>query len=136
MAAAAFSCCHGAGGMVVIVVVVMAMLGGVVAGGEPPFSCGGAAAGGGQGYAFCDATLPAEQRAADLVARLTAAEKVAQLGDQAAGVPRLGVPAYKWWSEALHGLATSGRGLHFDAPGSAARAATRFPQVLLTAAGL
>ncbi|BAF28089.1 probable beta-D-xylosidase 7 [Oryza sativa Japonica Group] len=134
MAAAAFSCCHGAGGMVVIVVVVMAMLGGVVAGGEPPFSCGGAAAGGGQGYAFCDATLPAEQRAADLVARLTAAEKVAQLGDQAAGVPRLGVPAYKWWSEALHGLATSGRGLHFDAPGSAARAATSFPQVLLTAA--
>uniref|UniRef100_A0A0E0MET5 Fibronectin type III-like domain-containing protein n=1 Tax=Oryza punctata TaxID=4537 RepID=A0A0E0MET5_ORYPU len=82
-AAAAFSCCHGIGGMVVVVVVVMAMLLGGVAAGEPPFSCGGAA--GEQGYAFCDATLAAAERAADLVARLTAAEKVAQLGDQAAG---------------------------------------------------
>ncbi|KAL6660638.1 hypothetical protein ACP70R_001673 [Stipagrostis hirtigluma subsp. patula] len=98
---------------------------------EPPFSCGPSSAEAARGYAFCDATLPAARRAADLVSRLTAAEKVAQLGDQAAGVPRLGVPAYKWWNEALHGLATSGKGLHFD---GAVRAATSFPQVLLTAA--
>ncbi|KAI4998010.1 hypothetical protein ZWY2020_053352 [Hordeum vulgare] len=52
-------------------------------------------------------------------------------GRRAAGVPRLGVPAYKWWNEALHGLATSGKGLHFN---SAVRSATSFPQVSLTAA--
>ena len=66
------------------------------------------------------------------MSRLTPAEKVAQLGDVAPGVPRLGVPAYKWWNEALHGLATSGKGLHFNAPGDV-RAATSFPQVLLAA---
>ncbi|KAM3294089.1 hypothetical protein ACQJBY_037165 [Aegilops geniculata] len=98
---------------------------------DPPFSCGPSSAAATQGYAFCDATLPVAQRAADLVARLTAAEKVAQLGDEAAGVPRLGVPAYKWWNEALHGLATSGKGLHFN---GAVRSATSFPQVSLTAA--
>ncbi|KAM3294090.1 hypothetical protein ACQJBY_037165 [Aegilops geniculata] len=94
---------------------------------DPPFSCGPSSAAATQGYAFCDATLPVAQRAADLVARLTAAEKVAQLGDEAAGVPRLGVPAYKWWNEALHGLATSGKGLHFN---GAVRSATSFPQAI------
>ncbi|KAI4998014.1 hypothetical protein ZWY2020_053356 [Hordeum vulgare] len=98
---------------------------------DPPFSCGPSSTAATQGYAFCDATLPVAQRAADLVARLTTAEKVAQLGDEAAGVPRLGVPAYKWWNEALHGLATSGKGLHFN---GAVRSATSFPQVSLTAA--
>lgn len=99
--------------------------------GDPPFSCGPSSAEASEGLAFCDVTLAPAQRAADLVSRLTAAEKIAQLGDQAPGVPRLGVPGYKWWNEALHGLATSGKGLHFDAP---VRAATSFPQVLLTAA--
>nr|CAB3489747.1 unnamed protein product [Digitaria exilis] len=104
----------------------------------PPFSCGASSPESSQGYAFCDATLGPAQRAADLVSRLTPAEKVAQLGDVAPGVPRLGVPPYKWWNEALHGLATSGKGLHFDAAaaagGGGVRAATSFPQVLLTAA--
>ncbi|WVZ83981.1 hypothetical protein U9M48_031067 [Paspalum notatum var. saurae] len=99
----------------------------------PPFSCGPSSAESSEGYAFCDAALSPAARAADLVSRLTPAEKAAQLGDQAPGVPRLGVPAYKWWNEALHGLATSGRGLHFDAP-AGVRAATSFPQVLLAAA--
>ncbi|KAF7047834.1 hypothetical protein CFC21_056697 [Triticum aestivum] len=94
---------------------------------DPPFSCGPSSTAATQGYAFCDATLPVAQRAADLVARLTPAEKVAQLGDEAAGVPRLGVPAYKWWNEALHGLATSGKGLHFN---GAVRSATSFPQAI------
>uniref|UniRef100_A0A453HDR6 Fibronectin type III-like domain-containing protein n=2 Tax=Aegilops tauschii subsp. strangulata TaxID=200361 RepID=A0A453HDR6_AEGTS len=98
---------------------------------DPPFSCGPSSTAATQGYAFCDATLPVAQRAANLVARLTTAEKVAQLGDEAAGIPRLGVPAYKWWNEALHGLATSGKGLHFN---GAVRSATSFPQVSLTAA--
>ncbi|GJN06644.1 hypothetical protein PR202_ga24396 [Eleusine coracana subsp. coracana] len=98
---------------------------------EPPFSCGPSSAEASQGYAFCDASLSPAQRAADLVSRMTPAEKIAQLGDVAPGVPRLGVPAYKWWNEALHGLATSGKGLHFN---GAVRAATSFPQVLLTTA--
>ncbi|KAF7052647.1 hypothetical protein CFC21_060716 [Triticum aestivum] len=94
---------------------------------DPPFSCGPSSTAATQGYAFCDATLPVAQRAANLVARLTTAEKVAQLGDEAAGIPRLGVPAYKWWNEALHGLATSGKGLHFN---GAVRSATSFPQAI------
>jgi beta-glucosidase-like glycosyl hydrolase len=98
---------------------------------DPPFSCGPSSPAATQGNAFCDAALPAAQRAADLVARLTLAEKVSQLGDEAPGVPRLGVPPYKWWNEALHGLATSGKGLHFN---GAVRSATSFPQVSLTAA--
>ncbi|CAM0875942.1 unnamed protein product [Alopecurus aequalis] len=97
----------------------------------PPFSCGPSSPATTQGNAFCDAARPAAERAADLVARLTLAEKVSQLGDEAPGVPRLGVPPYKWWNEALHGLATSGKGLHFN---GAVRSATSFPQVSLTAA--
>ena len=117
-------------GMVAALLLSMAL---TAAAADPPFSCGASSAEAAQGYAFCDATLGPAARAADLVSRLTPAEKVAQLGDVAPGVPRLGVPAYKWWNEALHGLATSGKGLHFNAPGGV-RAVTSFPQVLLTAA--
>src|SRR5690242_8522733 len=47
---------------------------------------------------------PAE-RAADLVARMTLAEKASQMNSsQAPAIPRLGVPAYGWWNEALHGV--------------------------------
>src|SRR5580700_6794050 len=58
--------------------------------------------------AYLDANLPAEQRAADLVKRMTLEEKASQLVNQARAIPRLGVPAYDWWSEALHGVATNG----------------------------
>jgi beta-glucosidase len=58
--------------------------------------------------AYLDPSLPAEQRAADLVKRMTLEEKVSQLVNQARAIPRLGVPAYDWWSEALHGVATNG----------------------------
>src|SRR4051812_4179698 len=48
---------------------------------------------------------PAE-RAADLVSRMTLAEKASQMNSsQAAAIPRLGVQAYGWWNEALHGVA-------------------------------
>jgi beta-glucosidase len=57
---------------------------------------------------YQDTTLPAEQRAADLVGRLTLDEKAAQLVTSAPGIPRLGVPAYDFWSEGLHGIARSG----------------------------
>jgi beta-glucosidase len=55
-----------------------------------------------------DPALPAEQRAADLVHRMTVEEKVSQLVNQSRAVPRLKIPDYDWWSEALHGVARSG----------------------------
>ena len=58
-----------------------------------------------QDLPFRNASLTAEQRAADLVARLTLEEKAAQLKDSAPAIPRLGIPAYGWWSEGLHGVA-------------------------------
>ncbi|RLM58474.1 putative beta-D-xylosidase 7 [Panicum miliaceum] len=96
---------------------------------DPGFSCGPSSPS--RSLPFCDRSLPASRRAADLVSRMTVAEKVSQMGDEAAGVPRLGVPAYKYWSEGLHGLAFWGHGLRFD---GAVRGVTSFPQVLLTAA--
>jgi beta-glucosidase len=58
--------------------------------------------------AYMNPTLPAEQRAADLVHRMTVEEKVTQLVNQSRAVPRLNIPAYDWWSEALHGVARPG----------------------------
>ncbi|ESR62894.1 hypothetical protein CICLE_v10018058mg, partial [Citrus x clementina] len=88
-------------------------------------------------FTFCDAKLPYPVRAKDLVDRMTLAEKVQQLGDLAYGVPRLGLPLYEWWSEALHGVSYIGRrtntppGTHFD---SEVPGATSFPTVILTTA--
>ena len=65
--------------------------------------------------------LPATERAADLVRRMTVAEKIAQTMTDAPAIPRLGVPAYEWWNEALHGVARAGR-------------ATVFPQAIALAA--
>jgi beta-glucosidase len=58
--------------------------------------------------AYLNPSLPAEERAADLVKRMTVEEKVTQLTNQSRAIPRLNVPAYNWWSEALHGVASSG----------------------------
>ncbi len=52
--------------------------------------------------------LSFEARARDLVSRLTLEEKVNQMKDVAPAIPRLGIPAYNWWNEALHGVARSG----------------------------
>ena len=50
-----------------------------------------------------------EERAADLVSRMTLAEKASEMNSsQSAAIPRLGVAAYGWWSEALHGVAREG----------------------------
>jgi beta-glucosidase len=64
---------------------------------------------------------PIPERVADLVGRMTPEEKIGQLVTHAPAIPRLGVPAYDWWSEALHGVARAG-------------AATVFPQVIGLAA--
>ena len=58
--------------------------------------------------AYLDPRLPAEQRAADLVHRMTLEEKATQLVNQARAIPRLKVPAYDWWSESLHGVLRDG----------------------------
>ncbi len=57
---------------------------------------------------YLDPNLPPEQRAADLVHRMTLEEKASQLVNQARAIPRLDIPAYDWWSESLHGVLTKG----------------------------
>jgi len=57
---------------------------------------------------FMNPSLPAEERALDLVTRMTLEEKATQLVNQARAIPRLNVPAYDWWSESLHGVAVNG----------------------------
>lgn len=57
---------------------------------------------------YLDASLAPQERAADLVARMTLEEKAAQLGHTAPAIPRLGVPEYNWWNEGLHGVARAG----------------------------
>ncbi|MGZ3519470.1 MAG: glycoside hydrolase family 3 C-terminal domain-containing protein [Vulcanimicrobiaceae bacterium] len=58
--------------------------------------------------AYLDTSLPAEERARDLVSRMTLDEKVAQLQSDAPAIARLHVAAYNWWSEGLHGVARAG----------------------------
>ena len=53
-------------------------------------------------------TPGAAARASALVAKMTLAEKVSQLQNDAPAIPRLGVPAYEWWNEGLHGHARDG----------------------------
>lgn len=73
------------------------------------------------GFPFQDSKLPVDQRVDDLVARMTLKEKVFQLFNQAPAIDRLGVPAYNWWNECLHGVARAGK-------------ATVFPQAIGMAA--
>ena len=58
--------------------------------------------------AYLDSSLPAAARAHDLVGRMTLDEKASQLEDWAIAIPRLGIPDYQTWSEALHGVARAG----------------------------
>ena len=58
--------------------------------------------------AYLDPKLPPAERAHDLVGRMTLDEKAAQLEDWATAIPRLGIPDYQTWNEALHGVARAG----------------------------
>ena len=62
----------------------------------------------GASYPFQNPALPVEQRVDDLVGRMTLEEKASQMRNRAAAIPRLGIPAYDWWNEGLHGIARSG----------------------------
>lgn len=58
--------------------------------------------------AYKNENLSFEERAKDLVSRMDLMEKVSQMTYNAAAIPRLGVPFYNWWNEALHGVARAG----------------------------
>ncbi len=62
---------------------------------------------------YLDESLSFEERARDLVSRMTVEECASQLLYTAGAVPRLGVPEYNWWNEALHGVARAGLGTVF-----------------------
>lgn len=55
---------------------------------------------------FMNPALATDARVEDLLGRMTLEEKASQLVNQSRAIPRLGVPAYDWWSEALHGVAS------------------------------
>jgi beta-glucosidase len=64
---------------------------------------------------YLNPDLPIDQRVDDLVSRMTLEEKASQVVHQAAAIPRLKIPAYNWWTEALHGVA-SGTATVFPEP--------------------
>ena len=65
---------------------------------------------------YLNPSLPTNQRVDDLIARMTLEEKASQLVNQARAIPRLQIPAYDWWSEALHGVANAGTATVFPEP--------------------
>jgi beta-glucosidase len=65
---------------------------------------------------YLDPTQPIDVRVNDLVGRMTLEEKASQLVNQARAIPRLQVPGYDWWSEALHGVANAGTATVFPEP--------------------
>jgi beta-glucosidase len=71
--------------------------------------------------AYLNPALPADRRVDDLVSRMTNEEKASQFSSTSVAIPRLQIPAYNWWSEALHGVANQGT-------------ATVFPQAIGLAA--
>jgi beta-glucosidase len=74
-----------------------------------------------QALPYMNPALPLDRRVNDLISRMTLEEKVSQMRDHAAAIPRLKVPKYDWWNEGLHGVAFAGY-------------ATNFPQVIGMAA--
>jgi len=66
--------------------------------------------------AYLDPSQPIKVRVDDLVGRMTLEEKASQLVNQSRAIPRLQVPAYDWWSEALHGVANAGTATVFPEP--------------------
>ena len=59
-------------------------------------------------YPFNDPSLTTEERVNDLLSRLTTEEKVSMMMNTSVAIDRLGIPAYDWWNESLHGIARAG----------------------------
>lgn len=70
---------------------------------------------------YKDPSLSPDERAKDLLSRMTLEEKIIQMQNTARAIDRLGIPEYDWWNEALHGVARAGK-------------ATVFPQAIGMAA--
>ncbi|MCA1900555.1 MAG: glycoside hydrolase family 3 C-terminal domain-containing protein [Chloroflexi bacterium] len=70
---------------------------------------------------YLDSSRPLRERVKDLINRLTLDEKAGLMNHPSQGIPRLNIPAYNYWSEALHGVGRNGR-------------ATVFPQAIAMAA--
>ncbi len=69
-----------------------------------------------QQYPFQNPDLSSEERAKDLISRLTLEEKAALMCDQSDPIPRLGIKRFNWWSEALHGYANNDNVTVFPEP--------------------
>ncbi|UXX77853.1 glycoside hydrolase family 3 C-terminal domain-containing protein [Reichenbachiella carrageenanivorans] len=74
-----------------------------------------------QDFSWYQSDQPFETRANQLVSAMTTEEKISQLSSDSPAIPRLGIPEYNWWNEALHGIARNGK-------------ATIFPQAIGLAA--
>jgi beta-glucosidase len=85
------------------------------------FSIAASAQNMGSDILYNNPSLSVEVRVADLVSRMTVEEKISQMQHSAPSIERLGIPAYNWWNEALHGVARNG-------------IATVFPQAIAMAA--
>lgn len=70
----------------------------------------------GQPFPYQNSGLSTEERAKDLLSRLTLEEKAILMCDQSDAIPRLGIKKFNWWSEALHGLANNGNVTVFPEP--------------------
>ena len=77
---------------------------------------------------FCDPDLPVAKRVEDLIGRFTVEEKISQLMMASPAIPRLDIPAYDWWNEALHGVARNGIATVF--PQAIGFAATWNPELI------
>ena len=70
----------------------------------------------GQKFPYQNPVLSSEERAKDLITRLTLEEKAELMCDQSDAIPRLGIKKFNWWSEALHGLANNEKVTVFPEP--------------------
>ena len=80
------------------------------------------------GKEYLDPKLPLEFRVDNLIAHMTLEEKVSQMMNKAPAIPRLDIPEYDWWNEALHGVAFSGTATVF--PQAIGLGATFDPQLV------
>lgn len=78
--------------------------------------------------AYENYSLPIDERVDDLISRMTIEEKASQMVDAASELPKLNVPRYGWWSEALHGVARAGKATVF--PQAIGMAATFDPELI------
>ena len=83
-------------------------------------------------FPFQNPSLAVDERVDDLVSKMTLDEKVKQMLYAAPAIPRLGVPEYNWWGEALHGVARAGKATVF--PQSIGLAATWDTDMMLRVA--